>query len=556
MSPDELNYQNLTQQLLAPYKFEGRTESASFLAWFLENIFRLDDVAAADAICDGHGDRGVDGIYVDHDISEIVFLQSKVRQQEGRTVGDQPIRDFAGSISQFDTGDKIATAIRSNPGSELAALLTRTQAKLRLEEGYAIGRAFVTNSAVNESGLDAAGALDVRIYDRAAIANLFIEITAPEGVQGDAQFDISDSGHLEFNAGGDAKLYLITARASDLLKLNGLSDGKLFSQNVRLNLGSTKVNKDIQKTLSDQTKHIFFPLFHNGITVICDSLRVSNQDTLHISDYVVVNGAQSLSVLYNARDKVSNDLRFIVKIIEIKNNNQLSGDITLFSNNQNAIKPRDLRSTHLLQTRLKEEFEQIDFENYRYLIKRGDDTTGEPISNEDAGRLLLAFDIQEPWSCHQIYKVFDEKYTEIFGRPAVNAWRIILLRKLMDRVEDSLPKIENVPIQRYRLTRYFLLYAISKIIGKDEVARSFVSRPRELLQDAARIQALLDAIQDICSRYCVDLRYEFGEGDPPPDYKAILKSPTGVQDLELKIRKHYEYDVARDRETRIRAVLE
>ena len=421
MSPDDLNYQHLTQQLLAPYKFEGRTESASFLAWFLENIFRLDDVAAADAICDGHGDRGVDGIYVDHDISEIVFLQSKVRQHEGRTVGDQPIRDFAGSISQFDTGDKIATAIRSSPGSELAALLTRTQAKLRLEEGYAIGRAFVTNSVVNESGLDAAGALDVRIYDRAAIANLFIEITAPEGVQGDAQFDISDSGHLEFNAGGDAKLYLITARASDLLKLNGLSDGKLFSQNVRLNLGSTKVNKDIQKTLSDQTKHIFFPLFHNGITIICDSLRVSNQDTLHISDYVVVNGAQSLSVLYNARDKVSNDLRFIVKIIEIKNNNQLSGDITLFSNNQNAIKPRDLRSTHLLQTRLKEEFEQIDFENYRYLIKRGDDTTGEPISNEDAGRLLLAFDIQEPWSCHQIYKVFDEKYTEIFGRPAVNA---------------------------------------------------------------------------------------------------------------------------------------
>ena len=555
MTPDDLNYQNLTQQILLRHRFEGRTESASFLAWFLENIFRLDDVAATDAICDGPGDRGIDGIYVDHDSSEIIFLQAKVRQRDGRTIGDATIREFAGSITQFDSSDKIAAAIEANPASELANLLKRVEAAERLVDGYAVGRVFVTNSIADDGGRKAAEALAVHIYDRMAIADRFIEITAPEGIDGDARFDVSDSGYLEFNAGGDAKLYLITAKASDLLALNGLSDGTLFSQNVRLNLGSTKVNKDIRETLSDRRQHIFFPMYHNGITIICNSVDSSDPENLILSDYVVVNGAQSLSVLYNTREKITNDLRFIVKIIEIKDNNKLSRDITLFSNNQNAIKPRDLRSTHLLQTRLKEEFEKINFEGFRYLIKRGEDVDGYQISNEDAGRLLLAFDIKEPWSCHQIYKVFDEKYTEIFGRPAVSAWRIIFLKKIMDRIEASLDLIERESIQKYLLSRYFLLFSIAKILDHDVGARKAISHPNDLLQDAERCERVLDAIEGVCRRLCVDLRFELGEGDPPPDYKAVLKSPVRVQELEAKLRRSFEHDVARGREERIGAAL-
>ena len=555
MTPDDLNYQNLVQKILVRHRFDGRTESASFLAWFLENIYRLDDIDATDAICDGPGDRGIDGIYVDHDSTEIVSLQAKVRQNDSRTIGDTPIREFSGSATQFDSPPKIASAIDANPSSELAALLRRVEAQQRLAEGYTIGRVFVTNSVVNTAGRDAAKSLDIQIYDRTTIADRFIEITAPEGVQGEAKFDVSDFGVLEFNAGGDAKLYLITAKASDLLVLDGLADGTLFSQNVRLNLGSTKVNKDIAKTISSPGEHIFFPMYHNGITIICNSIYFSDFDELILSDYVVVNGAQSLTVLYNMRDKITADLRFVVKIIEIKNNNQLSRDITLFSNNQNAIKPRDLRSTHLLQTRIKEEFEQIDFEGYRYLIKRGEDVDGIPISNEDAGRLLLAFDVKEPWSCHQIYKVFDEKYTEIFGRRSVSAWKIIFLRKVMDRIEISLNNIKRETIQRYLLTRYFLLFALAKIIDDDEEAKEAIADPEALLKDSRKCERLLESIEGVCCQLCVDLRFELGDGDPQPDYKAVLKSQARVQELEAKLRRLFEQDVVRGREKKIGAVL-
>ena len=548
MNAADLNYENFTANILAGHMFEGRTESTAFLAWFPEHILRLDDVASADAICDGPGDRGIDSIVVDHDNNEIVFLQSKVRQNENRHVGDQPIRDFAGSVAQFVTDETVRSAIVAEPNSELSKLFVRAEVAERIAEGYTSRGYFVTNSLVNDSGLRAAEDLLITIFSRVEIAERYVEINAPDRVEGLARFDVSDHGYLEFSAGGAAKLYLVTAKATDLLDLGGISDGSLFAQNVRLNLGRTKVNRDIAKTIDDRTKHLFFPMYHIGVTLICRSVDQPNDEVLEVSDYVVVNGAQSLSVLYRERDRISDDLRVVVKIVEIVDDDSLAREITLSSNNQNAIKPRDLRSTNLLQTRLNAEFEAVDFEGYRYQIKRGEEEDGTPISNEEAGRLLLAFDVEEPWSCHQIYKVFDEKYSEIFGRKIVSAWRIILLFKIMSRVEVALGDIGNQAIQRYRLTRYFLMYAISKIIAEDDQAKQVFEDPRGLLEDEDRCERVLDVIESIAKRLCVDLRFELVEDDNAADYKAVLKSSAQVPKMELKLRRSFLHDVARGRE--------
>lgn len=546
MRPDDLNYANLSAKIIASYSFSGRTESASFLAWFLENILRLDDVTAADSICDGPSDRGIDAIYVDNDNNEIIFMQAKVRQNDARTIGDQPIRDFAGSVAQFSVPELVTKAIAEMPASEIAKLLVRNSVAERLSEGYSVRSWFVTNGIVDPNGSRAADATNVVVFDREAIAGRFVEIDAPDVVRGSAEFDVSDNGYVEFSAGDKAKLYLITAKAADFLKLGGIADGSLFAQNVRLSLGNTKVNRDIVETISDQSKHIYFPMYHNGVTIICR--KVEAGDTIKVTDYVVVNGAQSLTVLNRHKGKVSDDLRLVAKIIEIESDERFTREITLASNNQNSIKPRDQRSTNVLQTRLEAEFKKISFEEYRYIIKRGQDETGNSIINEEAGRLLMAFDLWEPWSCHQIYKVFDEKHAEIFGRPAVNAWRIILLTKMMEAIQDSLPTIAHDPIQRYRLTRYFLLFAISRLFNEDQKARAVIADPKALLGDAELTAKFIGAVRTIAARYCVDLRAEFVEPQNAPDYKTALKSPTQVQDMESRFRKSFNYDVARQRE--------
>jgi hypothetical protein len=549
MIANDLNYGNLTSNILQGYLINGRTESASFMVWYLENICRLDDVSSVDCVCDGPDDGGIDAVYVDDDSLEVTFYQAKVRQNNDRTIGDQPIRDFAGSVAQVDRPEKVAEWVRQRPGSQISMLLERLRVQEKLAEGYSIRGVFITNSGIDENGWQAIAQLDhIDAHGRDEIPELFVEIDKPDHIAGEGSFDVSDTGFLEFHAANVAKFYLVVPRALELLALGGIADGSLFAKNVRLSLGNTKVNKDIEKSISDKDRHRLFPMYHNGITLLCQKVEVENDISIRFSNYVVVNGAQSLSVLYKKRANVTDDLRLVVKIIEVGNNEQFSKDITIASNNQNSIKPRDLRSTHLLQIRLQSEFDAIGHEAYKYAIKRGEYEEGTVIQNEEAGRIMLAFDLLEPWSCHQIYKVFDEKYGEIFGRPSVTAWRIILLHKISEAIVPALGEIKSEPIQRYRLTRYFILYSLSKLISEDEAARDAITKPQEILVDANRLSVLLGAVEGLARRICVDLRFEFLEAEPQPDYKAVLKSPVRVAEIESRIRKSYLHDIARGRE--------
>ena len=45
-------------ELFPEHLLPGRTESAAFLIWYLQNYYRLDEVDAIDAVCDQKGDKG------------------------------------------------------------------------------------------------------------------------------------------------------------------------------------------------------------------------------------------------------------------------------------------------------------------------------------------------------------------------------------------------------------------------------------------------------------------------------------------------------------------
>ena len=78
-----------------------RSESASFLIWYLENYYRLDTLEAVDSVCDQKGDKGVDGIFVNDNDSTITVFQAKISQSSNTTIGDASLREFAGTLKQF-----------------------------------------------------------------------------------------------------------------------------------------------------------------------------------------------------------------------------------------------------------------------------------------------------------------------------------------------------------------------------------------------------------------------------------------------------------------------
>ncbi|WP_280571296.1 AIPR family protein, partial [Chromohalobacter sp. 296-RDG] len=176
----------------------------------------------------------------------------------------------------------------------------------------------------------------------------YVDLEIDGGISQELRFDISDSEVIKYDAGG-AATRIFLAPALNIIKMDGISDGSLFDQNVRLSLGNTKVNKSIKSSIKQKTEHGNFPLYHNGINVLCREILHEDDHSLAIQDYVVVNGAQSLTSLLSEKSKITDDLKILVKLIEVKGDTSLSQKITQNSNNQNAIKARDMKSNHNIQ---------------------------------------------------------------------------------------------------------------------------------------------------------------------------------------------------------------
>ena len=268
-------------------------------------------------------------------------------------------------------------------------------------------------------------------------------------------------------------------------------------------------------------------------------------DRLSIRDYIVVNGAQSISTFKKSSEHLSENLRVIAKIIQIEDVG-LSRKITVNSNNQNAIKPRDLKATNEVQLRLREEFSRVEDGRYELEIKRGQEQKEGTIliTNEEAGRLLLAFDLMEPETCHQVYKLFDDKYADIFARPAVTAYRIIFLHLIMERIQKVMPNIAYKPLSKYGLTRFFLLSVVAELIDADEGTSEYARNPKKLF-DQENIDKFMDAIESVLQAVVIDLNYEVKDMGDQFDYKGDLKSPHKIKDLRSKLLRSYEKDVAR-----------
>jgi hypothetical protein len=545
MKADDLKYNNLIK-LIAPLTQKGKTESVTFLNWFLENIYRLDGVSADDAICDAPNDKGIDAIYVDNNNEEIHFLQCKIRQNDNGTIGDVNLKTFVASVGQFDSAEKIDAILNGDADQGLKNLLHRLEVKDLIGKGYRPVGVYATN----ESGDDASAAYvamqpGLRVYDRNAIAANFIDSEQSVGVEGEFKFDLSYVEPLVMTAGADANgavVFVFPARALELVALGGIADTSLFTKNVRYDLGNTPVNKSIKGSVENKLDHKNFPLFHNGVIILCDGAE-RNGDFLTIKNYSVVNGAQSITTFFNSKSKLSDDLRVLVRIISLQDD-ALARKITEFSNNQNAIKPRDLRSNHALMTRLQTEM-QNESSEFFFQIKRGEECPADRVvvSNEAVGRALLAIDLLEPWSCHQIYKIFDEKYAEIFGRQEVNAKRVIHEMALMKVVEGRLDDISVKSLAHYTLTKYFLASVLSKVLRGYDASRSVMQDPGKLNKD--KREEFYNKCDAIVGSLIIDFNYEVAQKGAAFDYKADLKSPKQIEELTGLLLRSYEKDVAR-----------
>lgn len=547
MLKDNLKYKELIR-LISPLSVKGKSESVTFLNWFLESIYRLDPVSADDAICDSANDKGIDAIYVDTNNEELHFFQCKIRQSDTGTIGDVSLKTFIASVKQFDTADKVQAILTGDADQGLKNLIERIELRDLIRKGYKPVAVYVSNE-IKDKATIAYQEMEplLKVYDRKEIADNFIETNQQTGVTGEFTFDLSYVQPLKMSIGSNqnfAEVFVFPSRALELVALDGIEDTSLFTKNVRFDLGNTPVNKSIKRSIEQKAEHRNFPLFHNGVIILCES-AVQVDDKLTIRNYSVVNGAQSITTFFKSKAKLSDDLRVLVRVIALTED-ALAVKITEYSNNQNAIKPRDLRSNDALMTRLQTEMSVVS-DDYFFEIKRGEKAPPDKIviSNEAAGRALLAIDLREPYSCHQVYKIFDERYSGIFGRKEVTAHRIIHVMNIMKLIESNLDSINSKPLAHYALTKYFLASVLSQVLSSVETSAKVMRDPLTLNNQDR--QSFYSICGSILASLIIDLNYEVKNKEKVFDYKSDLKSPKQIEELTQTLLRSYQKDVARSK---------
>jgi hypothetical protein len=550
MNTIDLSYPGI-RSVISNHLVAGRTESRALLAWFLEHFYRLEETDAQDAVCDGPDDKGIDGIYVDDNLERIDVLQSRL-VLKNKGLGDVQLKEFRGTLSQFDKPSKVTALAAGTRNLELRNLINSAGVVDKLRKGYAVRGVFVTNAMRNADATKyLRGEPSLNLYDRQGLTDGYVPTGPTPAVGKPVTFDIFGFDSAEYQA-GNIRILVAPLSATDLIKLDGLPSGELFAWNVRQSLGRTKVNKDIGRSIGEVSEHKNFLLYHNGLTILCKSVKL-RKEKITISGYSVVNGCQSLTSLYDHRQQVSGELRILARLIELPPDDELAEKITHHSNNQNPINARDLQANSTLQRRLQNEFASLFGGIAFYAIKRGEKPSisgQEVIENDAAARILLAFDLQEPWTSHQTYKLFDELHTAIFARPEVNALRIMVQSDAYAAFLEVIDQIEDPLIRGYRLTDYFILYLLRIALDQDKEGKAFVVDPSQFVRnvaDRAKLKKVLKRVlSDVIIDFNAEIRDRVANGNPL-DYKRELKSASAVRSLARSIIPVYQKAVSRGR---------
>lgn len=418
----------------------------------------------------------------------------------------------------------------------------------KVDLGYRVQGVFCCNAPLNKDGKDYLEMTQgLIVYDANRIADEYVDIDKKSGIEENFDFDVSDSEVIKYQTAKHVLARIFLASALQMTKMNGISNQELFSHNVRLALGNTKVNKSLVESVKNHEEHKNFPLYHNGITVLCNSINESVPDRLRIKNYVVVNGAQSLTSLLNSKASISQDLKILTKVVALGENDELTEKITHNSNNQNAIKPRDQKSNNIIQLRLKKEVEDLKFNSTVLEVKSGEINSGKNVlDNKLAGLDLLAIDLGKPWACHQKHKVMTTSYTDIFNRSDVTGAKLIFCQKLLYCVDATLDGFDDKVFGYYNLTRFFVAHSVAEMFKDDLKTKLIFQNPKKLFE-GGKINQFVEQFQKFAEAAVDDLNYEVSElvDQKTFDHKRDLKSPNWCKSMTRKLVTTYRKDVKR-----------
>ncbi len=272
----------------------------------------------------------------------------------------------------------------------------------------------------------------------------------------------------------------------------GITDGRLFRKNVRQALGaSNRVNKALRATINGERVQEFF-YYHNGITAICDVAQDDlDNGVISAKGLNVVNGCQSLSTIYSASERVrspeAKGANILFRIYEIPDR-ALADRISINTNSQTAVKPRDLRSNDKVMVGLKRAFETRYPDGF-FMTKRGEERPADKDADKtvDAAilaKMLMAWHCQRPNISYNEKKLFDEYYKTLF-HTGYDPASILALQSWLNAIDEAWPNLAlNEVLKAGRsYVKFHMLFSISSIIS------AINKKPTQVIEPSATLKA-------------------------------------------------------------------
>lgn len=340
----------------------------------------------------------------------------------------------------------------------------------------------------------------------------FVQLVTRRGKQiVNAQLRAIDRNFFE-KSDGDIRALVVNVDARDLIRIVLDSDEirlkadindyreirnfeileNAFDDNVRVYLRQrSKINRNIKKTALSEECHRFF-YFNNGITITCDNfeyMKTARSPIIELKNLQIVNGSQTIHALYEAFMEEPDRFEYIDVLCRIyeTENSVLSTRIAEYTNSQNPVKSRDIRSIDYMQQKLESE---LAAKGYFY-ERKNNQHLGEPrekrIDAEKTGQVLFAFYNKMPTEAKNDKRlIFAEKYEEIFN-DEINADKVLLAYSLFDRIESKKNSIKEqlttVTTEEFEdeafilYSSYHILYMMGELARQQNVELSFTNLP-------------------------------------------------------------------------------
>ena len=369
---DETTFDEFCEEWLSEFRNGDLSPSEKGQGFAIKMVTQWLSVTGDDEdfiICDGSGDGGIDIAYLHRaDIDD--------GEQDSQSVGDTwyVIQSkygtaFQGAETIVKEGRKVIATL-AGENTHLSENVTQLMGRLdtfrqKASEQDRIVLVFATERPITESDRQALN--EIRLIGRQRVGDVFDVVdmslqTIWEAMPITQQASLSLPIHGNF-VDPSPGLRVGTVSLTDLYQFLKAYQSKtgnldqLYEKNVRQFLGTRrKVNKGIRETLAD--KPDMFGLYNNGITIVVSGITTDETDgSCLLYEPNVVNGCQTTRTIWQVltqkfesggtgesealeawRERAKRGV-VVTKIVE--SNNAEIGDITKFTNSQNAVKDQD-----------------------------------------------------------------------------------------------------------------------------------------------------------------------------------------------------------------------